>query len=181
MQVTNLRTWVRYQEQCEPTRTPKVPAGGGARVGTGPGVGGQFAEGGAAAAAASAMSEAASSPEEERKFLIGNVHYGFCEYYQTLVAEGLAVRIQKLADYHPTYTIFITGHSLGAAAAAVCATDLTQRLGIAGERVVLYTLGEPRTGDGVFAAGLEDYVVSTCGRGSSKIFGVCAPLFVVVS
>ncbi|CAN0128907.1 unnamed protein product, partial [Hapterophycus canaliculatus] len=92
------------------------------------------------------------------QFLIGNVHYGFCEYYQTLVAEGLADRILKLADYHPTFTILVTGHSLGAAAAAVCATDLTQRLGIESERVLLYTLGEPRTGDGVFATGLEDYV-----------------------
>lgn len=92
--------------------------------------------------------------------LIGNVHFGFCEYYQSVVAEGIADRMVGLAEVYPDYSFFVTGHSLGAAAAAVCAADLTQRLGIAGERVLLYTLGEPRAGDGVFADGLSDHVVS---------------------
>lgn len=91
--------------------------------------------------------------------LIGNVHFGFCEYYQTLVAEGLADTISRLARKHPSYGILVTGHSLGAAAAAVCAADLVQRLGIERDRVVLYTLGEPRTGDGIFAEGVNDRVV----------------------
>lgn len=92
--------------------------------------------------------------------LIGNVHFGFCEFYQTLVAEGLADRVMHLARHHPTYTIFVTGHSLGGAAAAVCAADLVQRLGVLSERVVLYTLGEPRAGDGIFADGINEHVVS---------------------
>lgn len=91
--------------------------------------------------------------------LIGNVHFGFCEYYQTLVAEGLADTISRLARENPSYSILVTGHSLGAAAAAVCAADLVQRLGIERDRVVLYTLGEPRTGDGIFAEGVNDRVV----------------------
>ncbi|CAN0100888.1 unnamed protein product [Ectocarpus sp. 6 AP-2014] len=95
---------------------------------------------------------------EDDRLLIGNVHFGFCEFYQTLVAEGLAAKVLHLARKHPTYTIFVTGHSLGGAAAAVCAADLVERLGVASERVVLYTLGEPRAGDGIFADGINEQV-----------------------
>ncbi|CAN0320716.1 unnamed protein product, partial [Ectocarpus sp. 12 AP-2014] len=91
---------------------------------------------------------------------IGNVHFGFCEFYQTLVTKGLAAKVVHLARKHPTYTIFVTGHSLGGAAAAVCAADLVERLEVASERVVLYTLGEPRAGDGIFADGINEHVVS---------------------
>ncbi|CAM9453025.1 unnamed protein product, partial [Ectocarpus sp. 12 AP-2014] len=95
---------------------------------------------------------------EDDQLLIGNVHFGFCEFYQTLVAKGLAAKVLHLARKHPTYTIFVTGHSLGGAAAAVCAADLVERLGVASERVVLYTLGEPRAGDGIFAEGINEHV-----------------------
>ncbi len=103
--------------------------------------------------------EGEEEEEENGEELIGNVHFGFCDYYQTLVAEGLADNIMRLAKDHPTYNILLTGHSLGAAAAAVCAADLVQRLGIERDRVLLYTLGEPRTGDGIFAEGVNDRVV----------------------
>ncbi|CAM9873428.1 unnamed protein product [Pylaiella littoralis] len=97
--------------------------------------------------------------EDEDDFeLLGNVHFGFCDYYQTLVAEGVADSIACLAREHPTYTVLVTGHSLGAAAATVCAADLVQRLGVKRERVVLYTFGEPRTGDGIFADAVNDGV-----------------------
>ena len=98
-----------------------------------------------------------SSSEE----LVGNVHFGFCRYYQSIVVEGFAERMLLLANENPDYLVFVAGHSLGAAAASICAADLTQRLGIAKERVMLYTLGEPRTGDGIFARGLKDSVVSS--------------------
>ena len=72
----------------------------------------------------------------------------------------MADRIALLAREFPDYSVFVTGHSLGAAAAAVCAADMAQRMLIERERVMLYTLGEPRTGDGIFAEGLNDHVVS---------------------
>lgn len=97
---------------------------------------------------------------EAQDELIGNVHFGFCEYYQSVVREGLADRTALLARENPDYTVLVTGHSLGAAAAAVCAADLAQRMLVESERVVLYTMGEPRTGDGIFAEGLNDRVVS---------------------
>ncbi|CAN0275919.1 unnamed protein product [Ascophyllum nodosum] len=70
----------------------------------------------------------------------------------------MADRIALLAREFPDYSVFVTGHSLGAAAAAVCAADMAQRMLIERERVMLYTLGEPRTGDGIFAEGLNDHV-----------------------
>lgn len=114
----------------------------------------------AAAEGVDGGSETGSDDDGGDDLLIGNVHFGFCQYYQSVVSEGFAERMLALARDNPDYTIFVTGHSLGAAAASVCAADLTQRLGIAGDRVVLYTMGEPRTGDGVFAEGLNDHVVS---------------------
>ncbi|CAN0470780.1 unnamed protein product, partial [Laminaria digitata] len=96
--------------------------------------------------------------QEGQDELIGNVHFGFCEYYQSVVAEGLADRAALLARENPSYMVLVTGHSLGAAAAAVCAADLTQRMLVESGRVVLYTLGEPRAGDGIFAEGLNDRV-----------------------
>ncbi|CAM9941069.1 unnamed protein product [Discosporangium mesarthrocarpum] len=109
--ITDLRTWLHYNDACAP------------------------AEGG-----------------EE---LTGRVHFGFCNYYSSLVALGMADRLALLARENPTYSVLLTGHSLGGASAAICAADLTQRLGLPGDRVVLYTIGEPRVGDGVFAEGLN--------------------------
>lgn len=135
-QMTDLRTWVRYTKRCAPSALAKTSLSfSGPHLRT---------------------AAVAPGPDE----LIGNVHFGFCDYYQTLVAKGLADRIALLAKEFPGYNVFITGHSLGAAAAAVCAADMAQRMMIERERLVLYTLGEPRTGDGIFAEGMNDRVVS---------------------
>lgn len=49
---------------------------------------------------------------------------------------------------HRGYKLLITGHSLGGAAATLCAADMGLRFGL---RPLLYTFGEPRVGDVVFA------------------------------
>lgn len=55
----------------------------------------------------------------------------------------------ELTAAHPDYTLFVTGHSLGAAAAALCSADLLDRFNIPS---TLYTFGEPRVGDHAFAS-----------------------------
>ena len=55
----------------------------------------------------------------------------------------------ELAAANPTYTVVITGHSLGAAAAALAAVDYYEQTG--GSKAVLYTFGQPRVGDYDFA------------------------------
>jgi hypothetical protein len=72
------------------------------------------------------------------------VEDGFWYYYQSLKSCVLA-EIKNLRTAHPTYKIAITGHSLGAAGAALCAMDLTVNYGYSG--IEIYNFGEPRVGN----------------------------------
>ena len=59
----------------------------------------------------------------------------------------------RLVKAQPTAKVFVTGHSLGAALAALCAAELganRNSLGISIEGV--YTYGQPRVGNANFAA-----------------------------
>lgn len=80
--------------------------------------------------------------------LPGHVHHGFCTYWGDLVELGMADLLMALTRAHPDHTLFITGHSLGGAGAALCASDLLYRFNVSS---VLYTFGEPRIGDHDFA------------------------------
>jgi len=56
------------------------------------------------------------------------------------------------------YDFFITGHSLGGALASICAMDLIVSGQIPAERLMIYTLGQPRVGDPAWAAAYDKYV-----------------------
>jgi predicted lipase len=86
--------------------------------------------------------------------LPGKVHAGFCGYYRDLVDLGMTDKIASLAGKHPDYRVLLTGHSLGGAAAALCAADLITRFNIV---PTLYTFGEPRVGDHKFASTLTKH------------------------
>jgi len=78
----------------------------------------------------------------------GSVATGFYQFYMALqmaVTSGL----HTLANQNPNYRIWVTGHSLGAAAAALCATDLMVNQGYTSVNTL--TFGEPRVGDSTFA------------------------------
>ena len=79
----------------------------------------------------------------------GKVHDGFCGYYKSLHKAGIQTSLMALATANPTYKVIITGHSLGAAAAALAAVDYYQLTG--GAKALLYTYGQPRVGDYEFA------------------------------
>lgn len=71
------------------------------------------------------------------------VHKGFCRAYQDIRQKIFA----ELNDAPANTPIYITGHSLGAALATLCAFDLA----MCGWRVDgLYTFGSPRVGGGSF-------------------------------
>lgn len=79
----------------------------------------------------------------------GQVHRGFQTAWESV--EGNVIRqIQKWNEGQPTQLpLFITGHSLGGALATVAAASLTkQNFTVQG----LYTFGQPRAGDLIFAA-----------------------------
>ena len=77
------------------------------------------------------------------------MHFGFQAVWRRVAAETLAAASKELAA-HPGYALVCTGHSLGGALAVLSAVCLqTQFKGTATVR--LYTYGQPRTGNQVFA------------------------------
>jgi len=77
----------------------------------------------------------------------GKLHEGFATIYSNLSAATLAAAQQL----DPSVPCYITGHSLGAALAALAALDLAQKLPPLKDQIRLYTYGAPRMGDRTFA------------------------------
>ena len=78
---------------------------------------------------------------------LGEVHRGFLQAFQ-LIKDDLYSAIQRLRDKNSPQSLWCTGHSLGGALAVVAAAQLS----VDGHKVNgLYTFGQPRVGDEVFA------------------------------
>jgi predicted lipase len=58
---------------------------------------------------------------------------------------------KEFLERHPNASIFITGHSYGAALASICALDLIEKGIIIQEILTFYTYGLPRLGNHIFA------------------------------
>ncbi|KAJ1945466.1 hypothetical protein FBU59_002297 [Linderina macrospora] len=78
------------------------------------------------------------------------VHNGFLSGY-TSAADGIKKTLQDLTAKYPDYKIVVTGHSLGGAVATVATTDLLISHPEWKSKMELYTYGEPRVGNPVFA------------------------------
>ncbi|MEQ1680973.1 MAG: lipase family protein [Nitrospira sp.] len=78
---------------------------------------------------------------------LGEVHRGFLGAFK-LVKDDLLSAIQRLRDKSHPQSLWCTGHSLGGALAVVAAAQLL----VDGHAVNgLYTFGQPRVGDEIFA------------------------------
>ncbi|KAJ5716654.1 Lipase class 3 [Penicillium malachiteum] len=77
------------------------------------------------------------------------VHSGWWSSWQT-VADDITSELASAVSSYPDYQLVITGHSLGAALAAISATDLRN----SGYTLDLYTYGQPRVGN----LALADYM-----------------------
>lgn len=77
-----------------------------------------------------------------------NVHKGFYNAEQSVIHDVIE-QVQKLTGTFPSYKVYVTGHSLGAALATLTALDLLNA-GIS--NIALYNFGSPRVGDDNFAA-----------------------------
>jgi hypothetical protein len=75
------------------------------------------------------------------------VHGGFYKSWLSVARETTAA-VQALRVQHPKADILVTGHSLGAAMAVLCATSLYYNLGLPVTHV--YTYGQPRVGNAAF-------------------------------
>ncbi|KAF8382864.1 hypothetical protein PRIPAC_72006 [Pristionchus pacificus] len=71
---------------------------------------------------------------------------------------GLGDDFKKLASIYPDYKLYITGHSLGGALAALGAVHVAKNNLFNTEKIVYYTFGEPRTGDKTFANLLDSLI-----------------------
>jgi len=85
----------------------------------------------------------------------GNVATGFYNVY-TALQSAVLTQLRALAQSQSGYNIYVTGHSLGGAVAALCATDLSVNQGY--NAISTLTFGEPRVGDGTFANFLNAHV-----------------------
>lgn len=79
-------------------------------------------------------------------------HRGFTDIY----ASARTRIISTLAKVSRGKTLFITGHSLGAALATLCAVDVAANTGF--RSPYLFTFGSPRVGDPAFAKACASYV-----------------------
>ncbi|KAF8383409.1 hypothetical protein PRIPAC_72551, partial [Pristionchus pacificus] len=71
---------------------------------------------------------------------------------------GLGADLQRLSAAHPDYTLYITGHSLGASLSALAAIRVAKNKIHPAKNIVFYNFGEPRTGDKQFANLLDSLV-----------------------
>ncbi|KAJ7183672.1 alpha/beta-hydrolase [Mycena filopes] len=99
-----------------------------------------------------------------------NVHSGFLDAYND-VAVDVETTVKAQLKKFPTYTIVVTGHSLGGALASLGATALKTALPTT--PLKLYTFGQPRTGDAKYAAFVESTIgVANIFRGVHTFDGV---------
>ncbi|KAI8896291.1 Alpha/Beta hydrolase protein [Globomyces pollinis-pini] len=80
------------------------------------------------------------------------LHFGFLEAYNKLNEKLLAKALALANDpKFQDYQIVFTGHSLGGALATLAASDFYERNPQFGNRISLFTYGQPRVGNPAFA------------------------------
>jgi len=82
-------------------------------------------------------------------------HRGFTNIYSS-ARDGIMAGLSKLS---PEKTLYITGHSLGAALATLCAIDIAANTTFTSP--ILFTYGSPRVGNPDFVKAFKSYVRSS--------------------
>ena len=82
---------------------------------------------------------------------------GFLKEWNDLLPQ-VVPEVQKLLQKYPTYQVWVTGHSLGAAISILCALELEESgLG----PINVYNFGLPRVGNKAFAQYYDSHVPNT--------------------
>ncbi|KAL9974502.1 hypothetical protein ACROYT_G011543 [Oculina patagonica] len=89
--------------------------------------------------------ESLLSPETE--FLKGKVQSYWKRSFEELWQSGMEAEVKALVSKYPSYQIWVTGHSLGAALASLASTWLAYYNIAPPKNIILYTFGMPRVGD----------------------------------
>mmetsp|Transcript_7682 Transcript_7682/g.11630 ORF Transcript_7682/g.11630 Transcript_7682/m.11630 type:complete len:277 (-) Transcript_7682:65-895(-) len=93
--------------------------------------------------------------------LYGNgaeVHHGFYKAYESL-SGSMVPEVEKLHERYPSYSVVVSGHSLGAAVATFLTAEL-QAKGIV-TNPIQYDYGRPRVGNKQFATQFGNRISST--------------------
>ena len=85
-------------------------------------------------------------PSSKSFFRKSKVHKGFFTGYLS-VKDSIVSTLKEQSDFD---TLYITGHSMGAAIAVFCAIDLAREEHIDKTKIKLYTFGCPETGNDQF-------------------------------
>ncbi len=107
-----------------------------------------------------------NTPKEERGGM-PLVHRGFLDYCQaalfTDAAEGETAGERLAADLraHPSEKLYLTGHSLGGAAAILAAARLSD-LGVSPDQLIVTTFGAPAVGNEDFVRTYQDRFTLRC-------------------
>ncbi|KAI3415670.1 hypothetical protein GPALN_005263 [Globodera pallida] len=86
----------------------------------------------------------------------GKVGTYFLEIFNQLVNEGKILDdLAKLLNTYEDYELWVTGHSLGGALAAIASANIVDSELISAQKLKLVTFGQPRTGDREWAAAID--------------------------
>lgn len=92
----------------------------------------------------------------------------FLDIFNKVWKNGLYEELLALKQQYPSYQLWVTGHSLGGALAALAAGSAAKEGIYPSANIRLYTYGQPRTGDVAFAKAIEQ-LVSSVPRKSSRL------------
>lgn len=92
----------------------------------------------------------------------------FVSYNSSALQPNVTESVGQLLEKYPNASLYIIGHSMGAAMAHVCILDLKFKYNIPKERLFLYTFGSPRIGNDIFAKFLREQV--QVGHPTSHLF-----------
>uniref|UniRef100_A0AC34GEW9 Fungal lipase-like domain-containing protein n=1 Tax=Panagrolaimus sp. ES5 TaxID=591445 RepID=A0AC34GEW9_9BILA len=81
----------------------------------------------------------------------GKVNPFFANAFTKLWAAGMKDAFLSFKNRHTDYSLWITGHSLGAAMAAIAGGTISKLGYFPPEKTALYTFGEPRVGNQDYA------------------------------
>uniref|UniRef100_A0A914HUH0 Fungal lipase-like domain-containing protein n=1 Tax=Globodera rostochiensis TaxID=31243 RepID=A0A914HUH0_GLORO len=86
----------------------------------------------------------------------GKVGTYFLKIFNQLVNEGKILDdLAKLLNTYEDYELWVTGHSLGGALAAIASANIVDSELISAQKLKLVTFGQPRTGDRDWAAAID--------------------------
>ena len=91
----------------------------------------------------------------------GAVSKYYFDAFNAVWNSGMKNDFLALKNKHTDYEVWVTGHSLGGAMAALAATSISKSGYMSSDKIKLITFGEPRVGNSDFAAAVDKLVPYT--------------------